>query len=236
MKMRISLLAAAMAAAALIAPQAQAQNLVTNGNFSAGDTGFTTGYTLSTQSPYLFDNGVHGIYAVIPIGSVNGEASYGDWNNVTVDPQGGNGNVFVADAATSPNVTVWSQALTVAPNTNYAFSFDAAEISNACCSNAVFVPTVNGASGTALTLDGAWQTNAAFIWNSGSNTSAVLSLTDTNTSGPYNDFVLTNLSFTSSAPEPAAWALMIAGVAGVGFMLRRAKPALGLRRSRALAV
>jgi hypothetical protein len=223
-----------MVAAALTAPQAQAQNLVTNGDFGAGDTGFITGYTLSTQSPYLFENGVHGIYAILPIGSVNGETSYGDWNNVTVDPQGGNGNVFVADAATSPNETVWSQTLTVAPNTNYAFSFDAAEISNACCSNAVFVPTVNGAIGTALTVDGAWQTNASFIWNSGASTSAVLSLTDANTSGPYNDFVLTDVSFASAAPEPAAWLLMIAGLGGVGLMLRRAKTAEGWRVSGAL--
>jgi hypothetical protein len=204
-------------------------NLVVNGDFSAGDVGFTTGYTLSTQSPDLFENGVHGIYAVIPIGSVNSETSYGDWTNVATDPQGGDGNVFVADAATDPNVTVWSETLTVNPYTNYTFSFDAAEISNACCSNAVFVPTVSGATGAALTLDGAWQQNATFVWNSGSDTSAVLSLTDTNTSGPYNDFVLTNVSFTSAAPEPAAWFLMIAGIGGVGLLLRRAKAAFGFR-------
>jgi hypothetical protein len=104
-------------------------NLITNGDFSAGNSGFNTGYALTTQTPQLFENNLHGIYAVIPIGNVFGQASYGDWNNVTKDPSGGNGNVFVADGSTNPNTTVWQQSVTVTPNTNYVFSYYAAEIS-----------------------------------------------------------------------------------------------------------
>jgi hypothetical protein len=197
-------------------------NLVVNGDFSAGNTGFSAGYTLTTMTPQLFQNGVHGIYAVLPIGDVNGQAAYGDWHNVTTDPFGGNGNVYAADGATDANVVVWSETVTVKPNTNYDFSFYAAEISNACCSNASLAPTVSGTDGTALGLNGGWQQNAAFVWNSGSNTTATLSMIDTNTDGSFNDFVLTDISFSSvGVPEPSSWALMLLGVGLSGAALRR---------------
>ena len=95
---RIVLSIAALGAAILIvSPASAGSDLLTNGNFSSGNTGFTTDYTLTTMTPYLFQNGVHGIYAVLPIGSVSGKSAYGDWDNVTTDPSGGNGNVFAAD-------------------------------------------------------------------------------------------------------------------------------------------
>jgi hypothetical protein len=40
----------------------------------------------------------------------------------------------------------------------------------------------------------------------------------------------------SAAPEPSTWLLMIAGIGGIGLMLRRAKTAVGLRDAAALAV
>ena len=90
---------------------ASSSNLITNGDFSAGNTGFDTGYGLTTMTPYLFQDNVHGIYAILPIGSVASQSAYGDWTNVTVDPSGGNGNVFVADGATNPNTTVWQETV-----------------------------------------------------------------------------------------------------------------------------
>ena len=108
---------------------ALASDLVVNGSFSAGNTGFSTGYTLTTQTPQLFENGLHGIYAVIPIGNVAPQSAYNDWVNVTVDPSGGNGNVYVADGATTYPTTVWQETLAVAPGSGYLFSYDAAEIS-----------------------------------------------------------------------------------------------------------
>jgi hypothetical protein len=195
-------------------------NLVINGDFRSGNADFTTGYTLTTMTPYLFQNAVHGIYAIEPAGSVAGSSEYGDWVNVTTDPGGGNGNVFASDAATTTDTTVWSQTVTVTPNTTYVFSYEIAEISNPCCSNAQFLPTIDGASGLPLTADASWQMGS-YTWNSGSNTSATLSLTDLNPSGPYNDFVLDDISLTSSVPEPAGWALMLVGAGLSGAALRR---------------
>ena len=200
----------AVAAALGTVPAATGANLVLNGNFSGGNTGFTSGYALTTQTPDLFENAAHGIYAILPIGSVAGQSAYGDWTNVSVDPTGGNGNVFAADGATNANTTVWSETVSVTPNTQYIFSYYAAEISNACCSNAVFVPTIDGSNGASLTASASWQ-QGTFTWNSGSNTTASLSLTDTNINGPYNDFVLTDIAFATpiaTAPEPGTWALI----------------------------
>jgi hypothetical protein len=196
------------------AGSASATNLIVNGDFSAGNTGFSTGYTLTTMTPYLFQNGVHGIYAIEPAGSIAGSSQYGDWTNITTDPSGGNGNVFVADGATSP-ATVWSETVAVTSNTNYLFSYYGAEVSNPCCSNASFVPTIDGTNGPTLAATGSWQ-KSAFVWNSGSNTMATVSLNDTNLSGPFNDFAVDDFSLTSGVPEPVTWAMMLIGLSAIG--------------------
>jgi len=47
--------------------------------------------------------------------------------------------------------------------------------------------------------------------------------------GPQNGYVVSTSGTVSAAPEPAVWLLMVAGVAGIGLMLRRAKKAEGWR-------
>ncbi len=74
-----------------------------------------------------------------------------------------------------------------------------------------------------LSANATWQ-QGKFTWNSGSSTTAALSLTDTNTSGAYNDFVLTDIALqaVSPVPEPSiAWLLLGGGVLTV-FARRRA--------------
>jgi len=78
------------------------------------------------------------------------------------------------------------------------------------------------------------------VWKSGTATTATITLVDTNTSGPYNDFAIDDLAFRAVVkkdgasglpggragpqgpvvPEPASWALMIIGLGGVGAVLR----------------
>ncbi len=52
--------------------------------------------------------------------------------------------------------------------------------------------------------------------------------------GGYNVPAITNLTF-AGVPEPSAWALMLAGVAGIGGMLRQAKKTARARLSAATA-
>jgi hypothetical protein len=192
--LRRTLSACAVLAVTAAAPSRAAPNLITNGNFKAGNTGFTTGYELTTMTPYLFQDGVHGIYTVEKAGRIAGSSAYGDWTNISTAPSGKNANVYVADASTSAGTVVWSQTVTVTPNTRYKFIFYAAEVSDACCSNAQMAASVNGTTLGTLTASASWQ-KAGYVWRSGSATTATLTLIDTNTSGPYNDFALDDLSF-----------------------------------------
>jgi hypothetical protein len=193
---------AATSACMLVALAAAGQvsagaNLIVNGDFKAGNTGFTTDYGLTDMTPYLFQNGVHGIYAIEPAANIAGSSAYGDWTNITTDPKGKNGNVYVADGSTAPGSVVWSETVTVTPNTKYKFSFDAAEVSDACCSNAMLSVSVNGVVGTVLTTSATWK-KGSFVWKSGKATSATLTVIDTNVDGTYNDFTVDDFSFAAT--------------------------------------
>ncbi len=73
---------------------------------------------------------------------------------------------------------------------------------------------------------GPWVTYH-FSYTAGSTGSVVFALTDTNLDGNGNDFSVAS----AGVPEPAAWALMISGLFGIGAALR-----LSRRRSVALSV
>jgi hypothetical protein len=79
----------------------------------------------------------------------------------------------------------------------------------------------------------------------GPNGSIAFAPGDTFTEVAFSDgqIIGTGESFTtpgpatiSATPEPSTWALMIAGLGGIGLMLRRAKTAMGLRANGALTV
>ena len=100
--------------------------------------------------------------------------------------------------------------MTVTPDTFYSFSAQAANIygDNPAtldfdANSALLGPTFTvGAAGTT----GDWNTFNA-TWYSGSSTSVVLTIVDTNTIASGNDFGVDNIAL--SAPEPSTWAMMI---------------------------
>src|SRR5579862_5134167 len=89
--------AAAVAGCALAATGAQAANLVTNGDFEASDTGFTSGYTVSPG-----DLTPPSVYDVIsnPNADHPSFASFGDHTS-------GSGLMMVINGAEVPGVNVW---------------------------------------------------------------------------------------------------------------------------------
>ena len=85
--------------------------LISNGNFTGGNSGFTSSYTYSV----LIHN--EGYYYVTSWPSI--------WHtgfSACVDHTTGNGNMMVINGANIANVSVWSQTINVVPNTDYAFS------------------------------------------------------------------------------------------------------------------
>ncbi len=89
-------------------------NLVTNGNFSSGNTGFTSAYSFVANSSSSL--GPAGVYAIVTNPSLDhsAAASFGDHTT-------GTGNMMAINGASSP-VNVWSQTIAVTPGSDYAFS------------------------------------------------------------------------------------------------------------------
>ncbi len=170
-------------------------DLVVNGKFSSGYTGFTSNYTIGTGGSYG-QLSYEGTFAVVtnPAMVHSNFSSFGDHTT-------GSGNMMVCNGSTIANDVVWKQTISVTPNTNYNFSAWVASVMNLVSGSdaAQLQFSINGnligpvyyASLTA----GQW-TNFFVNWNSGSNTSAVIKIVDQNIGSPgSNDFALDDIFF-----------------------------------------
>ncbi len=166
-------------------------NLVANGDFSAGNTGFTSSYTYSPPPSTTLIEGDYSVYTN-PFGVHTGFTSMGDHTT-------GTGNMMIINGGPTPT-DVWCETIPVLPNTDYDFS---AWIAN--CSSVTVPPDVpilqfkiNGVLiGTPTTISsapGVW-TNFFQVWNSGVNTVATICIYDQNTTSSGNDFAIDDISF-----------------------------------------
>lgn len=161
-------------------------NLVTNGDFSAGNIGFTSQYIYSTNLV------PEGRYWVGP----NARQVHNGFSPVT-DHTTGNGNFMVVNGAATPNLNVWCQTISVEPNTNYNFS--AWVTSVVAGSPAILQFSINGQTlnqpFNAPAAVGQWEQFFA-IWNSGNHTSAQICIVNQNTTLGGNDFGIDDISFS----------------------------------------
>lgn len=218
-----TLLIAGAAAAALFGSNAQAAGVV-NGDFEAGNTGFTSSYlyiaptgpkVLYPEGAYTVDTNPHNVHDLW--------SSFGDHTT-------GSGEMMIVNGAPDADVTVWDETLTgLTTNTDYFFS---AWVASSYPTNpAVLDFSINGSgigSLTPPTTTGLW-TQFYVGWNSGANTSAHIALVNQNTVRDGNDFALDDIAFGTTrpgVPEPASWALMIGGFGLAGAALRRRRVAV----------
>lgn len=166
-------------------------NLVVNGDFQLGNNNFLTDYIVGTGGAYgLLSN--PGTYAISTSPNLvhNNFSFCGDHTT-------GTGNMMIVNGANVPGTDVWCQTVNVTPNTDYEFSTWA--------SNALNDPniaqlqfTINGVNlGTPFstaTVGCSW-TQFFEIWNSGTNTTAQICITNLNSSGGGNDFMIDDISF-----------------------------------------
>lgn len=166
------------------------QNLVLNGDFSSGISGFTSQYTV----------GMGGTW-----GPVSLEGTYGVGSNPTLlhsnfatfgDHTTGTGNMMVINGSSTPNVNIWCQTINVVPNTYYNFSAWGASCTPTA--PAILQFAINGnLLGTPLALTstlGLW-TEFNALWFSGNNTSITICITDQQTAASGNDFAIDDISF-----------------------------------------
>ena len=166
--------------------------LIINGDFSSGISGFTTEYTqIDDPNPF----GVQASYNIVtnPAAWFNPFSSCGDHTT-------GSGYMMVFDGATigTGDVKAWCTAtsIPVQPNKNYTFSYYVASVSPD--TPARLEPTINGVSlGAPITASPStctWVLNS-YTWNSGTNTTADLCIYDRESSQNGNDFAIDDLSF-----------------------------------------
>jgi gliding motility-associated-like protein len=171
--------------------QVPGANLITNGDFSNGNTGFISTYR------YNNPNSIEGEYTV----GTNPKT----WNNFfgnCVDHTTGNGNMLLVNGAPTPNEVVWSQTVNnIMPNTDYALI---AWVQNLNVSGATSNPptlefTINGNRLLNVLQPGytscVWDRYYT-VWNSGASTTANIVLTDLSSIRAGNDFALDDLSFS----------------------------------------
>ena len=163
-------------------------NLITNSDFSFGNTGFTSGY-FYTPPPNL----VEGQYW---ISTGNQIQSWNPGMANCIDHTSGTGNLMMVNGATTVNIPVWCQTVNIQPNTNYAFT---------CWLETLTLPnpaqlqfSINGIPlGNVFVADTTLCTWQQFyiIWNSGSSITADICIVNQNSVATANDFALDDIGF-----------------------------------------
>ncbi len=170
-------------------------NLVLNGDFEGGTTNtannFITDYIPGTGGSWglLSDPGQYAI-STSPNLVHNNFVMCGDHTT-------GFGNMFIANGASFGNTSVWSQTVNVTPNTNYVFSLWQTSVETTTVpaqlqlfvNNSPIAPFANCENSGCL-----WTQNNA-IWNSGSSTTAVLTVFNQSIASSGNDFAIDDISF-----------------------------------------
>ena len=225
---------AGLAAITLFATTAPALpvNLVSNGDFEAGNSGFTSGYS------YSGSNTTEGQYTV--------RSNPYPWNGFFIssgDHTSGQGLMMVANGAPTAGQLVWSSnSIAVASGTNYFFE---AFVNNVCCASPFpgntpsileFSLSLNGGAAitlgtktTNLGLAGTWEGLSTQFFSAGGG-SVVLSLINQNTIAAGNDFAIDDVFFgtesiveptPTNVPEPMTLSLLALGLSGIGLLRRK---------------
>ena len=178
-------------------PSGFSSNLIVNGDFSQGNSNFSTDYQFITNAG---QGGVQRAYGIVS--SAN---SWFQFFQPCVSNAPSGGNMMVVDGSTSNagNDKVWGQTVTVLPNKTYTFSYWLQTI--ATPNQASIEVKINGVSiGIALAPNTNCQTTQyTYQWNSGSNTTAQIEFFDRIFVLNGNDFSLDDISFVENITQCA---------------------------------
>ncbi len=161
-------------------------NLIVNGDFTSGNSGFTSNYTYTTT-----DLHPEGYYAV----GKNPKSLHSDFS-ACGDHTTGTGKMLIVNGNVVPNIKVWGQPITVKANTYYAFYAYVTPVhpTNPPVLQFSINGSVIGAPFTSSNATCTWQKFYA-VWYSGSITNANISIVNQNTIANGNDFALDDIKF-----------------------------------------
>ena len=178
-------------------------NIVTNGSFESGNTGFTSGYSYYTTNSNTWGIiGQEGTYT-INTNSSNVHTNFGTYPCLDHTYGNGTGKCMYVNGAGTANTTVWQQVINVQPNTDHIFITWVASLAQGSSSSTSELArlqfSINGQTigniFTAPTATAQWQ-QFYQIWNSGNSTTATIRILNQNTVGSGNDFALDDISFS----------------------------------------
>jgi gliding motility-associated-like protein len=160
-------------------------NLVVNGDFSSGDTAFNSEYKSSNSG---FNAGVYSVGSNITSWHP-AMAACNDHTTVS-------GNMMMVNGADQLNVSVWTQKVSVKPNTSYIFSAWVQTITTINPAQLQF--SINGVTiGNIFNADPqscVWK-NVYQTWNSGNSSVATISVVNMSPEYSGNDFALDDIFF-----------------------------------------
>lgn len=177
------------------APSLAATNLVVNGNFESGATGFTSDYALVTTAST--SGGAYGL------GSLDLEGQYAVGANpnlyhalwASVEPHSASNMMIVnGNELTSPAPTLYATSATVVPGHVYSFSFfGATSYAGASANISIEINGVSVGTYDAPATPPGWK-EFYTAWDSGTATVANIELVDTNMTHTGNDFAIDDVS------------------------------------------
>jgi gliding motility-associated-like protein len=168
-------------------------NMVTNGDFSQGNLGFTSDYLFIANAG---TSGVQRAYGVV----TTANAWFQFFPSCNIEHTTGTGKMMVIDGSTinAGADKVWGQTIAVQPNQTYTFSYWVQTV--AMPNPANIEVKINGVVvGTDLapSAECNWSLRT-YTWNSGTATSAQIALFDKVVASAGNDFALDDISFTTN--------------------------------------
>jgi hypothetical protein len=196
-----------LSALAILTLAGAANAQIANGDFQAGNTGFSSGFTYSTSggSPGLYDEATYGIVTydtLHPSWSDFYDHTYGDERGLYMVVNGATNNTSLGPA--------WGQTVAVTPGADYTLSMWLASVYGGAPSavefrvnGVVVLPTVQLSSTVGL-----WEQHSV-SFNSGASTSVLIEIWDTSGVQSGNDYAVDDITLT---PTPGASALLGVGV------------------------
>ncbi len=167
-------------------------NLVVNGDFELGDTGFISNYGYGSGGTYgLLTN--EGEYAI----TSNTSLVHNNFSTLYDHTYGtAAGSMMVVNGSNVAGQHIWEQTVPVQQNTNYQFQTWAMSVTGSNPAELAF--SINGVQiGSVFSLTsttGLWQ-QFNTTWNSGTATTATIAIVNQNTAAGGNDFAIDDITF-----------------------------------------
>ena len=195
-----------------VAQTAQA-NMITNGDFESGNTGFNSDYIYKAPNTGSLSGGLY---------SICDDPSDAHTYWFPIGDHTGSGLMMVANGATTSGKHVWKQQVTLTAGYTYCFSAWATGVFDQYPATLDF--QVDGTSIGTLGLSTTVPDWQEFSEEFTADTSGpvVLSIYDPLTMHDGNDFALDDLSLTvTGVPEPSTLVVLLAGIVSLILPLRR---------------